>query len=646
MLGSLYYFLALLFFCRAMQQLTVLAEGPPLFRIFGSVALANYFAAWLGFCVYLVCGMNVSALALATTMVLGANLWLWRRSATPVPCENAPSLTVSTVLQAIRGRLWLITFVLLFVFPFLVGVSVHENGGLSIHFNFVDTAGHLSIARSFLGAARFPPLDLDIAGKPLNYHFLSDFLLAFISQDGLTPERVLVELNILGAFVTAVVLWESISKWLRPAPSLSIAISCALFCFAIPILPNFLHFAVLAPPSDGTSWSSRLLYPFFNFEHTLQNLFEPQRSFLFSFPVILLILTGLIDLWSAWRPAKAIELIWLIALLPFAHATSFLVLGVCGAAVLARHWKDWGRLWPAVALPLVVALAQLAYIKLCCPGFTPQYSGWDVGERLSSQEIAWIPHLFRRAVFWILVDGDFLVTGLIAAGVLLLRRQRPENRAYTRSAFLPLLAIFVSFFLLINFYRFSRNWGDSNKFVLFLNLWIAVLVGHQFSSFARDWRAKCAAIFVLVWILAPHLFNVVAHLRRDRVLFSGEDALAATWIKGHTEPAEVFVTCTSKPMNLVTALAGRTTLHGIFAYNHPYYEEEIANGIRRLYEYVDWKVLENHPARYILVGPQERAMYRISPVFDDEIGLVFSSSTASTSPVEIYDLDVLRRALR
>ena len=62
----------------------------------------------------------------------------------------------------------------------------------------------------------------------------------------------------------------------------------------MPALANALHWYFFKPAYfSGSGLWARLSYPYFNFEYTLLNLFEPQRPFPFSLPIILLTIYGM-----------------------------------------------------------------------------------------------------------------------------------------------------------------------------------------------------------------------------------------------------------------------------------------------------------------------------------------------------------------
>ena len=79
-----------------------------------------------------------------------------------------------------------------------------------------------------------------------------------------------------------------------------------MFCFLMPAFANALHWYFLAPRISQARVSGLdLSYPYYNFEYTLLNLFEPQRPFPFSLPMILLIIYALCALWTRYRFADA-----------------------------------------------------------------------------------------------------------------------------------------------------------------------------------------------------------------------------------------------------------------------------------------------------------------------------------------------------
>lgn len=645
MIGAFYYFSILLLAFPLKARFRILRGWTEPARTAASIAIVQYAGTWLAFLAYFVLGMGPTAFGVAAVIVIILNIHYWKEWA----CHYDNKVSLENPFHGwflkIKENWVFILFVFLFAVPFVWGLSVGHEGQIYFRFNFIDSAFHLSLSQAFLTHTHFPPLDLNAAGQPLIYHFMADFLVAFLSLGGLDLARTMHGLNICNAVIAAIVLWSVAERLLKNPRPLVTGTVCAMFCFLMPAFANALHWYIFSPayfPSSGL-WA-HLSYPYYNFEYIIHNLFEPQRPFPFSLPIILLILDAMCALWKRYRFTLMLETVWLYALMPFSHMMSFLVLSGYFMLVLIHHRKRWVRDSLYFLLPGLLAGLQVLYFKGYSPGFTAQYSGWDAMRHLPLQDFQRVPGLFRSAVYWFFVDGEFLVFGGLGLVMAYWFRRREETKVFFQQPILPFLGVSAFFFVLINFYRFSRNWGDSNKFVMFLNLWLSLIFGQMLTILLATRRSlgKILALLALSLALGPYLFHLQTQLFRPPAgLFSKADALAALWITQHTEANDAFVTTPQTLVDFVSALAGRSLLHGMYVTTQPYYDPRIQEGIQRLYENADFGVLRAHSVQYIKISADERRQYHLNSIFDQPLGLVYSDGSHDDNSIRIYNATTL-----
>lgn len=651
MTGALFYFLILTLAWPAGFRLRMLDGWNGMARLAASVALAQFFGTWFAFAVYLVLGLTPIALGVATASLVVLNILLWRsylQSSEAIGILARDSALVakakpfSRCTQLFWTELPFLVYFLLFVFPMVTGLAVESDGVVRFRFNFIDSAFHLSIARSFLAHPRFPPMDLNMAGNPLNYHFMADFLLAFLSEGRLDLASTMRDLNAVQGVVSAVVFWNVVKRLLKkPAPAITLAV-CAMSMFMLPFCSNFLHSTLFQTPYwPRQSLFDRLTFPYFNFEYSILYLLEPQRSLFFVFPLILLVMDGLNSLWQEFHPRFLGEILWIIGLLPFSHSAAFLVL----SAYAVPFVLGYARRSPLKAALLIwgpVALAgfQLLYIKGLTPAAYPGFSGWDAQNYIPLRDFSTLLQPLRIVAFWLSVNGEsFLLGGL---GVLMAwcSRNRPREQKIQFPSVGYFLAVSFLFFLLINFYRISPNWGDSNKFVMFLNFWLAVIVGQQLARLFEERRRWARALIGMVLLMAigPYVIDSVVRIRRTReTLFSDSDVLAADWIARHTNPNDLFMTAAGGQLHFVTSLAGRPVLQGIYSEVLPYRNEGVRQAIRELYEDGNLDILRHSPIRYVVVSWPERNRYRLNALFNDYRAVVYTTDSGRGNVIRIYD---------
>ncbi len=613
------------------RRVALLEQLRGLPRYLTALGLTLFLVNWVDFFLYVALGwgrdyLGATWLALLSSVVALAR---YRR-----PGENSPLAVLWWHISrsALSVRRWNFWFLALSVFVLARFAWSLEriDGQVWCNFNFIDTPFHLSVANAFLTSSGFPPTDLDMAPFPLKYHFLADFYVAHLYRLGLSPLRALFLLNLLGAGAMIGAVWAVFERCVR-LPRAWIFLAALLFLFLNTALVNLAHYAVFRPAffNPAKPFDGLLAFPFYNFEATLSNLIEPQRGLLFSLPVILLILSAVFAFGeregsareTAARPVRLLQALILIGLLPFSHIVGFAVLGLAlvpifwiHRAFLLRHWRWWS---PFIALGIL----QLLYLLAYGPPENVDFDSWASIHLLPAQELIGLPRLVRRALFWVLVDGDFLVWGSLLAG-LAFARLHPGAAMVRRflARWWPYFAACMAFFILINFYRYAFDWGDSNKFVLFLNLGLALVI----TLGAAQWRRTRLAFisrglwtFFFVLCVAPHVYefyrDIVTLPDGKVLLFQTHGRSAAAWLKTHAGRHDVVLTSADNTIHFVTPLAGRPTLAGIYALTNPYRQDERTETIRRIYERCDLSLLPSLGTRFVCLSRAERRSYKISP---------------------------------
>ncbi len=660
--------------------LAVVADGlwhrwPPL-ASFGSapgylLALGGtlFLAAWTNFALYLALGWGPAQLLASWGMPLAAVAWdrsgarartipdRWSRWRMPAG-EWAGFLGLTI---AVGSRFWF-------------GLVRDGQGAVWCNFNFVDTAFHLSVANAFLEAPRFPPVDLDMAPLPLKYHFLADFFLAHVCRLGMPDLAAIWFLNLVSGLVLCGSLWAVFRRWLRLPPAW-VFLAAILFLFLNTALVNLAHFVVLNPsffrvqdPVGGI-----LLFPYFNFESLSFSLFEPQRGLLFSFPIILLILDIAFggcrleppapgELAKETRvPAALVGAFWLVCLLPLGNVVGFSVMAVMLLPALWRERRAFMSCWPWWFPLFLVGLAQLWYIRFYGPPVHPDFADWDAASEMPLEDFQRFPAWSRRGLFWFFANGDFLGWGGLFAIMALTAGLRggavPAGlralRGFIRQ-WAWYLGIAIGFFLLINYYRYTFFWGDSNKFVLYLNLGLALIV----TLGAACWREGEGRVlsrglwlffFALCMGRLAYVFHheVIAMAPGKILLFTDREQEAARWLREHRAKDEAVLTAAFNTFHFVTPLAGVATRAGIYGDFNPHRPAGLRNAVKNVYEQDDFSALEQLGVRYVCLSRGERRRYTIHENWLRRTaageGVVFASGAAEDE-MSVFLIDWRRLA--
>lgn len=633
------------------------------FQYILSLGLTLFLVDWLDFLLYVVFGWGVVRLVAAWAVVLVPILWLWAaRTARP---PGVPILSLVARAKGLLGSKW--NFWCLFVFFFVLirfyaGLDIDDDDSFWSTFNFDDTPFHLSVTNAFLNAHRFPPMDLDMAPYPLKYHFMADFWLAHLQRLGTQAVYTVIGMNCLSGLIMVGSIWAVFKKWLG-LPSRWVMLACVIFLFLNTALINVVHYFWLKPDyfRPESLLDGLLLFPYFNFESSLFNMFDPQRGLLFTFPVGLLVLDAVFG--GAGDPApgqtpahggtRILQALVLVCLLPFSHVVTFVVVACCLLPQVWEH-RQWiiRRYW-AWLPALMLAVLQLFYLFAYGPAPHPAYSSWNVSAAMPLQEFKAIPAVFRRAVFWFFIDGDFLFWGGLFAATAYFQRRRIQRDSVPLWDFMRQWRWYFSvcglFFLGINCFRYSFDWGDSNKFVIFLNFgltMVIVLGAAGLSGGLGRLLSRTLWLFFFVLCIVPPACRFAASMLAESngavLLFHSNDREAADWLMASTRPSDIVLTGAYGHIHFVSSLAGRPVLAGLYGDSNRYRQDNRAEDIRRIYEEGDLHVLRKLNPRYVCVSRYERNRYRLHPCWQKFIAkpgaLVFQAGKSDDlNAVYIFD---------
>ncbi|MBF0516919.1 MAG: hypothetical protein HQK97_07340 [Nitrospirae bacterium] len=485
-------------------------------------------------------------------------------------------------------------------------------------------AYHMSMVSSFANHMGFPPLNPQCAWQPLSYHYLVDFHSAVLHISGL-PLYLSVEIpQILFSFALAGLVCHFYKTILEEEGK---ALFAAMFFVGGHIGFFNLLFAAVGFPAavttfDGSSWAGikeQMLFSFMNFLNITINFFQPQRPFLFGFPMSLIILSSLYDTLvkhdeiNYWR-LMTVSL--LTGLLPLFHVHSFMVVApvVC---VSAFYLCPDRRRTASALLPVLLGVIQIWLILSGPKG--ANYSGFDVhtlGGGLREMMVL-NSALIARILFWIRAAGAPLILGTAAAYLYFRQNRDFSCISGSKNIFLMVfLIVNCSYFIIINFYRFTPNWGDSNKFFLYLSLCMSIFMGSiAWGIFNSGGVATKSAVIATI-MAAGVLPQAVEHYaifftKPSGVLYTGCDVKAAQWIKANTAANAVFLT-DNGIVHFVAPLTGRAVVDGAYNRETGYANPERENEIKKIFSTAEAWLIKKYNIDFIVVSRYERAAFAVN----------------------------------
>jgi hypothetical protein len=231
-------------------------------------------------------------------------------------------------------------------------------------------------------------------------------------------------------------------------------------------------------------------------------------------------------------------------------------------------------------------------------------------------------------LFWFFTNGDFFFWGTLFASIALVPRiwqpkawiQRPDQLVDFLKRWRWYFVVCLFLFLVINVYRYSLFWGDSNKFVLFLNLGLSLVIAlgaARINPLRSPMLSAGLWWFFLLLCTVPPAYafyrSVVVAPHPNILLFTTNDQLAAEWLKSNLGRADIVLTAAYNDSHFVTALGGSPTLAGIYGDSNPYRHDDRADQIRRVYAGGDLALLTSLGADYVCISRFERLKYEIHP---------------------------------
>lgn len=440
---------------------------------------------------------------------------------------------------------------LIFSFWIMIKSFNYQQSHFQIASNiFTDFNTHISVIRSFSWGKNFPPEMPFFAGKPIKYHFMTDFTFAIFEYLGWNIAWA-VNIPSALAFVSLLLLIYGFSQELIAKNLLLGFISVVLFLFnsSLTFVKFFQKFPLsLVTPKQiwqlgeylsAGPFDEGIISIFWNL-----NTFVNQRHFVFALGLFLLIFLVLSDVYQE-KKSQSWLLVFigaLIGLMPLWHGLVFIavVITVFAFWLFSKLKKPFFHLLLVAA---VFSLPQVIFLLGKSNGFLPLLRpGFLIAENLSLNN-------FVR--YWFMNLGLGCLT--IPAGFLLANDKQ-------RRFYFPFLALFI----LGNLFQFTPDMFNNHKL---FNLW---LIGSNFYSayflfylFQKGRLAKLSVFILMIFLTLSGLLDLMV-IKNDflhQIADAPKNKLIA-WVKKETSTKAVFLSPEELYYNPVN-LAGRRTFFGV-----------------------------------------------------------------------------------
>jgi hypothetical protein len=472
-----------------------------------------------------------------------------------------------------------------------------EGGGLYTGgASYGDLALHATLANRFVvdEVSFASPL---VAGEPLTYPFLGDFLVACLVRGGWSLSTafavtgwisIMIGLGMIQAL--AVRLFRNraaatLAVWLIVLSGSAVGALYALEDLAAHGLP-----AQLADLPNYSHMRPRGVV----FANFACDFFLPQRALVAALP----------GFWAAvWAIAVGVETRAraaiiaggaAIGLLPLIHVHSFLVgLGLVGwlAVWHAARARSSLRTWTlALAAMLALAAPQLAW--QFGHSWSSGFGGWDVGWLAPSGGWWW---------FWLRQWGLALV--LIPVVVVAAAR-------HDRRFLLPFVLSALLLFGAANLYRFQPHDWDNMKFLVYAYMMLAVAIaGWLARVLAAGAVRRVGAVLAIISLTATGALSVMREADlHDQIASTADLALAAEL--GRVLPPDARVLTADAHNHLVPMLTGRAVVMGYrgWLWTHGIDYRGLEREVGRMFALdVDApQLFARYGVTHVYIGPGER----------------------------------------
>jgi len=582
----------------------------------GAWIVGIFVSTWLCFLLSFLFSFTQWTVLVTAVALAGAAIWLMRKSV-PLPAGDRPSFG------------WAEGVALVLVAPFFIwGIWQDQSGGVFYVGNFTDIPFHLAMVSSFVQQDAFLPDYPQVAGAKLCYHFLINFHTAMLEQGGLNLLNALwIDQIFLGLCLAllpvaffrraggkqkGVAMLAVLVFWLAHAGVFNLAAAMG----GVPVGGKLL-------PPAGASWEQArhiFLFPFFNFLFPLMNFFMPQRPFLFAFSAACLLLCALIKIEQeeTHRSRRLAFVVAGVVAMPLFHLHTFLVSATALLLLVAVRRRQWK---PALLclLGLLPALPQLLF--LLSQPMSAGARGFDVHLIPALREVdVFGSMVLSRLVYWVRAAGMPFVLGW--AGLIWAAWKVRDGDWPQRSTVLWLTLPGLLFFAVINVYRMTPSWGDSNKFYLYLHLFFSLYIAWLFALWWKRGAAAKAGVVALLLLAGvlpslmtlhdfwkPRVVQAVTDRRAHaQIMFTTQDIACAHWVMQQT-PSDAVLLTTDDVIHVLPALTGRRVVNGAYTATNGLMRPGVKEAVAAIYRTGSREVARRWHVDYIFLGRREQSKY-------------------------------------
>ena len=509
-------------------------------------------------------GFNDNFVLLSSVIMIGIAYYFYKKS------SNAKMFKIKILTKQIKTQklFYALLFCLIAVLIILQIYGVHNSpSGILGGDNYgTDFLFHISIGNSLIYSG-WPP-KLSYANYATNvFPFISDFYMSILIFNGISPVTALYLMNLILYFSLAVSAVYFIRIITKHKIAAVFGVVLFLFCsvgvnmLLIYIFQiNLPYFSYSQLAGMGNNPIQLITFQLLNFADPIENNFAPQHDYVLGFPLAILVLSliyleifdnkKLLSLNGVSRPFIFAAII--TGLMPLIHPFSLIFIFIFGmtAFVYSMFMKNRKNIFKYLWLPFgiisfAIAAPQLFFIH------SGDISSSFSGSVLSLQfwyNSSFVTSIILHILFWFEVIGPILIIGILGL-------------YFFRKRLIIFLPVFIALAIL-NIIRFSPNFGDSNKIILYFLLFMSISAMELFYvMWKKGLLFKVIVIFAFVITIFGGILGEYYDLFGAYPIASNVEIAAASFILNYTQPSNTFVdSCYNSVFGLTSSLGGRRTL--------------------------------------------------------------------------------------
>lgn len=497
---------------------------------------------------------------------------------------------------------------------------------------WADWAAHLTMVTAIAERGVFIANPL-ILGEAFRYPFATHAISATLLQLGIPLTQAMVLPSLLGSFLLLGSLIWWFTTLLKSKNKAAFATSIFLLSGGLGVffIPN------LAAPLTYATYAENTGIVLIN---TVVGMSIPQKPFSWGMSFGLIALTLILHWWkkianqadnTKQNQGQLVISGFLLGLLPIIHTHSYLATGIIlacwsGVSLISKriqkkHFLAEFKGW----LIIMVAALSTSLLSFGLMGFNP-LAIQNSGQAFMHLQLGWLASNYNQVwpVFVLKNWGISIVIAAVSTLFLLKCVYRTKRQMgfknLLQTQLLTVSGSFWGLFLIAQTISFQPNVWDNSKMFAWAYLGLAGLITYGLAQLpTKLFPISLVLISLLISAGGIDVLKSLNHDNNSYQLSSSSDLSLARWVTQNTPEDSIWLTANTHTHWLFT-LTGRQAImtYPGWLWSHGYEYDELETLTTAIYtqgldQGIHLAKLRNLGVTHIVVGPYERAQFRLHP---------------------------------